>query len=639
MADYLANLNDQQNRSVTTRSQYVRVVAGAGSGKTRVLTTRVLYLVNKWGIDPSKILAITFTNKAANEMKQRIAKTLPEASFVNISTIHALGVRILREDSGAIGIPRNFTILDTDDQKSIIREAYKFLKLDSKEYTFNAIISYVSNNKMAGFDPRKAHDMAYSDYAQNEAAIYNYYVNRQTELNGLDFDDLLVKTVKLLKNCPAVKEKWRQHFQYILVDEFQDVDTVQYEMIKLLTAPTSYLYVVGDPDQTIYTWRGADVSIIMNFEKEFIPCETIVMAQNYRSTKSILSVANSVIKYNDNRIKKSLYTNNDDGSKITHIIAPNDEAESAFVVRIIDDLHSQNVQYKDCAVLYRSNYLSRPFEKSLIDAGIPYDITGGIRFYERAEIKDMLSYLRMLVSKDDLSYKRIINLPRRGIGAKTLDTLLQYGRKNKMSMYEASSHLKHGTKAYTVISKFNQTIENWIIRSKNMSLGNILPMILSESGYSEMLAASTDETDSERQQNINELISDIRHFAQTNPSAQLADYLSTVALYTDVQNDNTNDHVQLMTIHAAKGLEFDNVFVVGLSEGIFPSAKTMEEGIDGLEEERRLCYVALTRARQRLFLTESRGFGYVTSGRKTPSRFLEEMSGDLIKEICLSSNN
>jgi len=634
MDESLAKLNKDQLQAVTTKSQYVRIVAGAGSGKTRVLTTRIIFLINQWGIDPHKILAITFTNKATNEMRKRITAMVPDqAGRVVISTIHSLGVRILREDIGSLGMPRNFTIMDQEDQKAIIREAYKQLDLDSKQYTFGMLLDYIGNNKYAQFDGPRAMETAMSPFEKAKARVYQYYLDRQKELYALDFDDLLLLTVRLFKSRPEIRAKWQRRFQFIHVDEFQDIDDTQYEMIKLLTTPDTYLYVVGDPDQTIYTWRGANINIIINFEKDFTPCETVVLDRNYRSTQMILSAANSVIRYNRNRLKKDLYTANGEGTKVVHFAAPSEDSEAMFVAQRIGELRAKGASYNDMAVLYRSNYLSRPLEKIFIDMSIPYVIYGGIRFYERAEIKDALSYLRMLVTQDDLSYKRIINVPKRGVGTKSIDDLLDYARANGLSMYQAADKAPLTPKARKAITALNQQIEQWRLRSQDMDLETVLQTVLKESGYKAMLESSTDAFDQERLENLKELVDDIHGFGQANPEAGLTEYLQMVALYTDLQNEDDGQHVQLMTVHSAKGLEFDDVFVVGLSDGVFPSDKSMNDGLKGLEEERRLAYVAFTRAKQRLYLTESRGYSFATNSSKMPSRFLSEIDADFIDNI------
>ena len=372
MESYLSVLNEKQLEAVQTTSQYVRIIAGAGSGKTRVLTTRIVYIVKNWGIDPRKVLAITFTNKATNEMRSRINEQLPEeAGMIHISTIHSFCVMVLRYDIKHLGYPGNFTILDVDDQKSILKEAYKYLKIDSKKYSANVLLEYIANMKYALYSGEDAILSAVNPYEKGKAEIYDFYLKRQNELYALDFDDLLLWTVRLFKTNSEVRERWQRRYQYILVDEFQDIDNTQYELIQLLSTENTSLYVVGDPDQTIYTWRGANINIIMNFEHDFRPCETIILERNYRSTQTILGAANSLIKYNRNRVKKDLYTENEEGRMIIHYKALNEIEEANYVVSTILDLSRKGYQYSDMAILYRSNYVSRAFEKALMDMKLP----------------------------------------------------------------------------------------------------------------------------------------------------------------------------------------------------------------------------------------------------------------------------
>ncbi|MBQ4253730.1 MAG: UvrD-helicase domain-containing protein, partial [Erysipelotrichaceae bacterium] len=513
MEDYLEKLNPQQRAAVTTESKYVRVIAGAGSGKTRVLTSRVIFLIREWGIAPYNIMAITFTNKAAREMKDRIGAMLPdEGSRIQISTIHSFCVTVLRREIIRENYPRNFTILDPDDQKSILREALRALDFSVKDYNLNSLLDYIAGNKVAGFDYEDALNHSYSTHEENKAKIYKYYLERQKQLYALDFDDLLLWTNEILKKYPDVRQYWQQRFQFILVDEFQDIDKVQYELITLLSDEGTYVYVVGDPDQTIYTWRGADINIIMNFEKDFKPTETIVLERNYRSTGNILNASNSLIQYNRQRVKKDLYTESEPGSKIIHYSAPNEEMEAVFVCDKILSLTKGQQNYNDCAILYRANYLSRAFEKALMDLKIPYVIYGGIRFYERAEIKDALSYLRMLVTQDDLSFKRIINTPKRGIGDTSVEKLLDYARENNLTMYQAAAKGFMPSKTQSKLDQFVRMIEDFRIRMKDMELEKVLQMVLDETGYRSMLELSTDPLDVERIENLKELISDIKDF-------------------------------------------------------------------------------------------------------------------------------
>ena len=632
MNDYLLNLNDRQLQAVTTKNQYVRVIAGAGSGKTRVLTTRILYLIDQWGIPSENILAITFTNKAAKEMKDRIEKMVDDngnSSF--ISTIHSFCLYFLRREIKVLDYPSNFSVIDADDQKLIIKEAIKQYDIENTKGEINNILNYISNNKAAGIDCLAALDMANNDKYTMYAKAYQYYMDRCKQQYYLDFDDLLLFTNRILKTKSQIKEKWQKKYQFILVDEFQDIDNVQYELISHLASPTSYVYVVGDPDQTIYSWRGANINIILDFDKKFKNAETIILNQNYRSTQNILNGANSLISYNKNRVKKDLISQNSAGDKIIHFSAGSEESESMYIVDKINSFLAKGNNYQDIAILYRSNYLSRSIEKRLVDYHIPYIIYGGIRFYERKEIKDMLAYLKMLSIKDDISVKRTINIPKRGIGDKSIDALFDYARENNLSLYQAiDTYQGSGEKK---MKAYKQLIDELTEQSNDKSLTDLFDMVFQQSGYREMLTNSKDPEDANRLENIKELMNDIEDFSKSNVDATLDDYLANVALYTDIQNSSDENVVRLMTVHAAKGLEFDIVFVCALSDGIFPSQRSIEEsGNKGLEEERRLAYVAFTRARKVLILTDNRGFSYSEGASKRPSRFIEEIDSQYLKD-------
>ncbi len=632
MNDYLLNLNDRQLQAVTTKSQYVRVIAGAGSGKTRVLTTRILYLIDQWGIPSENILAITFTNKAAKEMKDRIEKMVDDngnSSF--ISTIHSFCLYFLRREIKVLDYPSNFSVIDADDQKLIIKEAIKQYDIENTKGEINNILNYISNNKAAGIDCLAALDMANNDKYTMYAKAYQYYMDRCKQQYYLDFDDLLLFTNRILKTKSQIKEKWQKKYQFILVDEFQDIDNVQYELISHLASETSYVYVVGDPDQTIYSWRGANINIILDFDKKFKNAETIILNQNYRSTQNILNGANSLISYNKNRVKKDLISQNSVGDKIIHFSAGSEESESMYIVDKINSFLAKGNNYQDIAILYRSNYLSRSIEKRLVDYHIPYIIYGGIRFYERKEIKDMLAYLKMLSIKDDISVKRTINVPKRGIGDKSIDALFDYARENNLSLYQAiDTYQGSGEKK---MKAYKQLIDELTEQSNDKSLTDLFDMVFQQSGYREMLTNSKDPEDANRLENIKELMNDIEDFSKSNVDATLDDYLANVALYTDIQNSSDENVVRLMTVHAAKGLEFDIVFVCALSDGIFPSQRSIEEsGNKGLEEERRLAYVAFTRARKVLILTDNRGFSYSEGASKRPSRFIEEIDSQYLKD-------
>lgn len=625
-----SSLNDKQKEAVIDDSKHLRIIAGAGSGKTRVLTMRIAYLIEQKHINPKNVLAITFTNKAANEMKNRISEMLGEAGDgAFISTIHSLCVRILKEEIGVFGYPRNFTIVDGDDQKTILKEAYKEFNIDKKDLSYGSALDYIANCKYEELSYEKAIDQAYGEKKLlDKANVYKYYDERLKSLYALDFDDLILFTVRLFKLHKDILKKWSSKFIYIHVDEFQDIDKTQYELIKLLSSCHDNVYVVGDPDQTIYTWRGADVNIIVNFDKDFKNTKTIILNQNYRSTNNILEGANSLIKYNKSRVPKDLFSENGDGDKIVHKTLPDETSEAYYVVSCIQSLLKQGYEYNDIAILYRSNYLSREVEKVFIENRIPYVIYGGIRFYERMEVKDILSYLRLIVTGDDLAFQRVINQPKRGIGQKSIDTIFSLAKDNNISMYEV---VKHGlfAKNQSVLESFVDMVERWKSSLDGKPLEEVLTDVFEQSGYRSMLEK---ENETERIENVKSLIDDIKDYQETYPGSTLADYLSMISLYTDKANTDGSASVSLMTIHASKGLEFKVVFVVGLSEGIFPSERTMLEQ-KGVEEERRLAYVAYTRAKEKLTLTDTSSFSYVVNSAKTTSRFVNEVDEKYIEHL------
>ena len=625
-----SSLNDKQKEAVIDDSKHLRIIAGAGSGKTRVLTMRIAYLIEQKHINPKNVLAITFTNKAANEMKNRISEMLGEAGDgAFISTIHSLCVRILKEEIGVFGYPRNFTIVDGDDQKTILKEAYKEFNIDKKDLSYGSALDYIANCKYEELSYEKAMDQAYGEKKLvDKANVYKYYDERLKSLYALDFDDLILFTVRLFKLHKDILKKWSSKFIYIHVDEFQDIDKTQYELIKLLSSTHDNVYVVGDPDQTIYTWRGADVNIIVNFDKDFKNTKTIILNQNYRSTNNILEGANSLIKYNKSRVPKDLFSENGDGDKIVHKTLPDETSEAYYVVSCIQSLLKQGYEYNDIAILYRSNYLSREVEKVFIENRIPYVIYGGIRFYERMEVKDILSYLRLIVTGDDLAFQRVINQPKRGIGQKSIDTIFSLAKDNNISMYEV---VKQGlfAKNQSVLESFVDMVERWKSSLDGKPLEDVLTDVFEQSGYRSMLEK---ENEIERIENVKSLIDDIKDYQETYPGSTLADYLSMISLYTDKANTDGSASVSLMTIHASKGLEFKVVFVVGLSEGIFPSERTMLEQ-KGVEEERRLAYVAYTRAKEKLTLTDTSSFSYVVNSAKTTSRFVNEVDEKYIEHL------
>ena len=631
-------LNKEQKEAVLSDDPHMRVIAGAGSGKTRVLTMRIAHLIEDEDVRENKILAITFTNKAANEMKERIGRMLPERIREPwISTIHSLCVRILREDITVMGYPRNFTIMDAEDQKAILKEAYRQLNIDAKDYPYGGMINYISNNKCAEVSVEQAKILAGSYKEEKvKSDVYEYYTNRLQALYALDFDDLILWTVRMFSQFEEVRRRWQRRFEYILVDEFQDIDMMQYKLIRYLTGEHNSLYVVGDPDQTIYTWRGADVNIIMNFTKDYPDAKTVILNENYRSTEAILNGANSVIKNNRHRVKKDLFTNRKSDEKITHYASASDEYQAAWIAEKIAELHRKGKSYSDIAILYRSNYLSRNLEKAMLDMRIPYIIYGGIRFYERQEVKDALCYLRMVTSADDLALGRILNRPKRGIGSKTMDAIADEARRTRVSMYEVCRRNEiFSGKNKKTIEGFVDMVEGWRKAAGEMEIYRLFEKIIEDSGYRAMLEESKE---TERIENLKELIDDVREFCEAYPDSSLDEYLQLVSLYGDRDETLSSEYVRLMTVHAAKGLEFDTVFVSDMNEGIFPNERAMNEsGTRGVEEERRLAYVAFTRARNKLYLTEAGGFSYILQRARTSSRFIREIDQEYIEHIGADS--
>lgn len=634
-------LNTNQKEAATTIDQHVRIVAGAGSGKTRVLMTRIAYLVNEVGVLPSRILAITFTNKAANEMKERLkAQLQEEANWVRISTIHSLCVRILREDALSIGYPSSFTILDPDDQKSILRTYYKQMEIDRNELSINKVISAISALKTAQLSFDEAKKMAMSQEQRTIAELYVKYEGKRKEMKAMDFDDLLLEANRLLKADANVRQKWQNRLDYIHVDEFQDVDYVQYEIIKSLCGPHTKLCVVGDPDQTIYTWRGASVDIILQFNKDFENCKTVILNENYRSTQPILNASNALISNNTKRIKKELYSNLPGDDLIEIHESMEDKEEPIYIARQIVEHHKAGYDYKDMAILYRSNYSSRSFEKIFRSVNIPYRIYGGVRFYERQEIKDILSYLRLCTKPTeddpeqfslDLAVLRVLNVPRRGIGAKTIEKLQDQAARRHLNLYEV---LKDPQDCSTAITKklnsFVELIEELKQERENHDIQDFLDIVVSESGYEQMLKENHEE---DRMENVKELKEDMAQSMIENPDTTLESYLQDIALFTDKTQEAQDNAISLMTVHAAKGLEFPIVFIVNMNEGIFPSARAIEEsGKQGLEEERRLMYVAMTRAKKHLTISYNKGYSYMLETFKTASRFLKEIPEEFVHD-------
>ena len=648
MQDIFKGLNESQIKAVSTTEGYIRVIAGAGTGKTRALTHRYAYLINELGISPSNILCITFTNKAANEMKKRIKAMLGEefdTSFV--ATLHSFCTRILREEITKLFYPDNFIVLDNIDQKKILEEVYDEMgiKMDTASFKFmidqiryyKNLITYVEYLSDPNFD----YATLTSDKQSDE--IMFRYIKKQRKYFGLDFFDLINFTIYLFRKYPDVLEKWQKRLCYIMVDEFQDITAKEFKLIRRLSEFNRNLFVVGDPDQNIYEWRGANMGVIVDFEgwlnnacfeNQFnIKAQDIVLSRNYRSASPILNVANSLIEKNRNRVEKKLYTESVGGAPVKYLHAKNDKDEIKFICEQIKNHIASGGKYHDFAVLYRSNYVSRFVEQGFLSENIPYVVYGGVGFYERAEIKDVLSYMRLVDhTDDDLSFKRIINIPRRQIGKIKQKALSDYAENHNVSLYEAlkvlcTTEIFKGSKA----KEFVRTIENLRSKADELSVSELLQKILASTGYEMYIRESGDI---ERLDNVTELLRSI--VTQENEFGEhlsLSTFLQNITLLRDSDVEDKSDCVKIMTIHTAKGLEFDNVFLVCLTEGIFPSARSLEERKnDALEEERRLCFVALTRAKKRLYLTESEGFG-VKGFSKVPSRFVLDIDKDLLEII------
>lgn len=632
--DYKELLNDRQYEAVSTNAQYVRIVAGAGSGKTRVLTYRLSYLVGEMGVDPTSIMAIAFTNKVASEMKIRAAQLLGNVkNALAVSTFHSFCAKFLRIEIDNIGFPNNFTILDEEDSETLIKNIGVELGLKRNDELVKRTIGFVSYNKMLGYYPEDVLLDKDADEDEKKALkMFHMYEKRKAEMLSLDFDDLLLQTIYILENCPKVRERWQNRISNILVDEYQDTNNVQYKLIKLLMNDRTSLYVVGDPDQTIYTWRGANQRLILDFVKDFPTAVTIILDRNYRSTTKILDTANKLIAHNKDRVPKDLYTKNENGEDVVINSSFSKNKEAEYVVNQIENLHFKGVLYKDIAILYRAAYLTLPFENELMSRRIPYEIYGGLKFFQRKEIKDLLAYFRLIYNeRDDISFERIINVPRRGIGKSTIELLKAEKEKYGLSFYQ---YIKHIDKYETELSSRNVVSLTMLINkieklrdkiNENLeAVSKLLEDFVTDIGYYDYLADS-DEDAEERVGNVKTLFENVNAYIKDNPDATFDDYLENAALQSSQDEIKDVDKVALMTIHVAKGLEFDYVFVVSVIDGIFPSARTLEEkGHKGEEEERRLCYVAFTRAKKKLFVTYNKSYSFVLSAQASRSRFIDE---------------
>ena len=638
MQSLLDGLNREQQQAVQHTEGPLLILAGAGSGKTKVLTVRIAYLLAQ-GVNPYEILAITFTNKAAKEMKSRVEGLVGDvANRIWLSTFHSFCAKFLRfELDNFLGYNSNFTIYDTSDSQVVIKAALKALNLDDKYYPIGAMISAISDAKnklMFASDFRK---QARDFYQQKVADVYEYYERELRKNNALDFDDLLLVAVKLLQSNAAVLDKYSKRFKYVMIDEYQDTNHAQYLLAYLLSSHWKNIAVVGDADQSIYAWRGADIQNILDFEKDYPNCTSIKLEQNYRSTKIILDAANAVIDHNEGRPEKNLWTDKVEGAKIQHFTAQSEHEEAAFIGDTIVKKHDiHGVPYGDMAILYRTNAQSRVLEEALIKRALPYTMVGGTKFYDRKEIKDVLAYLRVLYNPfDDLSLLRIINVPKRSIGATTVSKLQDYARENGTSLFMTLTqlHLVDTIKGKTKekLEEFGILIFTLVAEMDDKSVLDILEAILDRTGYLAQLEESTDPQDQARAENIGELLSVAKDFQDTNPTGTVEDFLEQVALVNDVDSfEQEESKVTLMTLHAAKGLEFPIVFLGGLEEGLFPHSRTLMNP-EEIEEERRLAYVGITRAEKELYISNATTrtvFGRTSS--YLPSRFIDEIPAELV---------
>lgn len=641
MQSLLDGLNREQQQAVQHTEGPLLILAGAGSGKTKVLTVRIAYLLAQ-GVNPYEILAITFTNKAAKEMKSRVEGLVGDvANRIWLSTFHSFCAKFLRfELDNFLGYNSNFTIYDTSDSQVVIKAALKALNLDDKYYPVGAMISAISDAKnklMFASDYRK---QARDFYQQKVADVYEYYERELRKNNALDFDDLLLVAVKLLQSNAAVLEKYSNRFRYVMIDEYQDTNHAQYLLAYLLSSHWKNIAVVGDADQSIYAWRGADIQNILDFEKDYPNCTSIKLEQNYRSTKIILDAANAVIDNNEGRPEKNLWTDKVEGAKIQHFTAQSEHEEAAFIGDTIVKKHDiHGVPYGDMAILYRTNAQSRVLEEALIKRALPYTMVGGTKFYDRKEIKDVLAYLRVLYNPfDDLSLLRIINVPKRSIGATTVSKLQDYARENGTSLFMTLTqlHLVDTIKGKTKekLEEFGILIFTLVAEMDDKSVLDILEAILDRTGYLAQLEESTDPQDQARAENIGELLSVAKDFQDTNPTGTVEDFLEQVALVNDVDSfEQEESKVTLMTLHAAKGLEFPIVFLGGLEEGLFPHSRTLMNP-EEIEEERRLAYVGITRAEKELYISNATTrtvFGRTSS--YLPSRFIDEIPAELVDSL------
>jgi DNA helicase II / ATP-dependent DNA helicase PcrA len=642
--DLIRGLNKQQQEAVKHTEGPLLIMAGAGSGKTRVLTHRIAYLMEEKGVSPRSILAITFTNKAAREMKDRVSKLVgPEGADMWVSTFHSMCVRILRRDIDRIGYSRNFTILDSGDQLSVVKQVLRDLNIDTKQFEPRAMQGQISSAKNELVTAEEFANNAGNFYDRQIARVYEGYEKILRKNQSLDFDDLIMQTIHLFKRVPEVLEYYQRRFQYIHVDEYQDTNHAQYILVKQLANRFKNLCVVGDSDQSIYRWRGADISNILSFEKDYPTAKTVFLEQNYRSTKSILDAANKVIANNPGRKPKNLWTENPDGQKLMYYQGVTEQDEALYITEKIQELVSkEGFSPNDIAILYRTNAQSRAIEDIFMKSGLSYQMVGGMRFYDRKEIKDMVAYLRLITNPDDdLSFERVVNEPKRGIGKTSIDKLRAYTAENGLSFYQAVEEVDFtgvSKKAAMALAEFGNLIKTLNQQQEFLTATDMVEQVLERSGYEEMLKNERSIEAQSRLENLEEFMTVTKNFEETSEDKSLIAFLTDLALVADIdrvdeEDPDSQEKVTLMTLHSAKGLEFPVVFLIGMEENVFPHSRSMFDD-EEMEEERRLAYVGITRAEKQLYLTNAKMRTLYGRTNMNPiSRFINEIPEELIEGI------
>ncbi|WP_106494670.1 DNA helicase PcrA [Lentibacillus sp. Marseille-P4043] len=642
--DLLKGLNKEQQTAVKHTDGPLLIMAGAGSGKTRVLTHRIAYLLSEKDVAPRNVLAITFTNKAAREMKDRVKRLVGmDSEQIWVSTFHSMCVRILRRDIDRIGYNRNFTILDSSDQLSVIKQIIKNLNIDPKKFDPRAMLGQISSAKNELITPEAFNAEVGNFYERQVGEIYAAYQKMLQKNQSLDFDDLIMQTIHLFKRIPEVLEYYQRRFQYIHVDEYQDTNHAQYYLVKQLANRFQNLCVVGDSDQSIYRWRGADIQNILSFEKDYPTARTVFLEQNYRSTKAILEAANKVIQNNPGRKPKTLWTENDDGKHINYFQGATEQEEALFVTDKIQELTRESgISPNDVAILYRTNAQSRAIEATLMKSNISYQMVGGQKFYERKEIKDLTSYLRLITNPDDdISFERVVNVPKRGVGKTSIDRLREYATKHDLSFFEAVKEVDFtgvSKKAANALDEFATLIRTLTQQQEFLTATDMVEAVLERTGYEKMLKTENTLESQSRLENLEEFMTVTQDFEKVNEDKTLVAFLTDLALIADIdkvdeEDPNNEEKITLMTLHAAKGLEFPVVFLIGLEENVFPHSRSMFDN-DEMEEERRLAYVGITRAEKELYLTHAKMRTLYGRTNMNPiSRFINEIPEDLIDGI------